>query len=350
MQNRDQERIENVLSILQGLTINSAPGPLTVQRDSPHYRHCDTETHFQELAAHIEKALMSSDGQIPVFLDCEGRDLGREGGKLGLVQLGVEREVYLVDVIACPASLDTLKGILENPRLDKIVWDGRSDWCELWFGHGIAIGPLIDLQLVRVYEMSGGIPRNTGGYIMLDGMGKVFERAPSSVRQDSGIVMTNFFKGFSTFILSDVVVQTKVKAKHGRDDTDFWVRRPIDSDCLDYASYDVLQLRSLYNHYRSEISKRPHISTESKRYAEMFRTQRRPKRSFYIDHGLLPQEILERSAKNKEMYDNLGTRSCGGCQRDLHQDSFRNSFSKTWQGYLCHTCFERKRFSENRRY
>ena len=155
---------------------------------------------MQALAAHIEKALKSSDGRIPIFLDCEGRDLGREGGKLGLVQLGVERKVYLVDVIAYPASLDTLKGILENPKLDKIVWDGRSDWCELWFGHGIAMGPLIDLQLVRVYEMCNGIPHHAGGYIMLDGMGKVFEKATSSVHEDSGIVMTNYFKGFSTFI------------------------------------------------------------------------------------------------------------------------------------------------------
>ena len=139
--------------------------------------------------------MKSSDGRIPIFLDCEGRDLGRQGGKLGLVQLGVEKEVYLVDVIAYPESLETLKNILENPDLDKIVWDGRSDYCELSCGHGIAMGPLIDLQLLRVYEMCGGVSPNAGGYIKLDGMGKVFERVPESVRRASGIVMDNFLKG-----------------------------------------------------------------------------------------------------------------------------------------------------------
>lgn len=140
-----------------------------------------------------------------------------------------------------------------------------------------------------------------------------------------------------------------MKGKHGRDDTEFWVRRPIDSDCLDYAAYDVLQLRSLHTYYQSEILKRPHITTESKRYAEMFPDHRRPKNSFYIDHGVLPQEILERSEIQKAANDGLGTRTCAGCRRDLHQDSFQYSFEMVWKEYLCHTCFEVKRFRERRR-
>ena len=43
----------------------------------------------------ISAALANAQGgNIQVFLDCEGRDLGRHGGKLGLVQLGIEEEIY----------------------------------------------------------------------------------------------------------------------------------------------------------------------------------------------------------------------------------------------------------------
>jgi ribonuclease D len=150
-----------------------------------------------QFSAHIERLSSSPEECIQIFLDCEGRDLGRIGGKLGLVQLGLEEEVYLIDVISYPESLVILKGVLENPKFEKVVWDGRSDYCELWFGHGIAMGPLIDLQLVRVYESCRGIP-GSAGYINLEGMARVFERAPHAVRRDSGIVQSTFERGINT--------------------------------------------------------------------------------------------------------------------------------------------------------
>ena len=50
------------------------------------------------------KSLVTSSAQIPIFLDCEGHDLGKVGGKLGLVQIGVDDTVYLVDVIKYPKN------------------------------------------------------------------------------------------------------------------------------------------------------------------------------------------------------------------------------------------------------
>lgn len=189
--------METVVNRLQNMTIAFSPSASINQNSSPDYILCDSAFHLQTLAAHIERVSKASNERVPIFLDCEGRDLGREGGKLGLVQLGVEREVYLVDVIVYPESLDTLKNILEDPNLVKVVWDGRSDYCELWFGHGIALSPLIDLQLLRIYEMCGGVARNPGKYIKLEGMGKTFETAPEAVLRDSGIDMANFVQGFS---------------------------------------------------------------------------------------------------------------------------------------------------------
>jgi len=186
-----------VTHTLQKLSITSPPGASISESRSPPYVLCDSESPLRKLTTHIENVSKASNERVPIFLDCEGRDLGQEGGKLGLVQLGVEKEVYLIDVIVYPESSATLKTILEDPKFVKIVWDGRSDYSELWFGHGIAFSTLLDLQLVRVYETCDGVATNYGKYIKLEGMGKTFESAPPAVLQDSGIVMSNFRQSLS---------------------------------------------------------------------------------------------------------------------------------------------------------
>jgi hypothetical protein len=83
---------------------------------------------------------------------------------------------------------------LEDPNIDKVMWDGRSDATELWCSHKIALGPVIDLQLIRVYVSQGGRP-GPRGYMKLEGMGKVFEQSSPSVQLESGIDMGRFTKG-----------------------------------------------------------------------------------------------------------------------------------------------------------
>lgn len=139
----------------------------------------------------------------PIYLDCEGRDPGRLGGKLGLVQLGIETDVYLVDVITYPEALDSLKTILEDTRLEKVVWDGRSDYCELWHGHGIELRSPVDLQPVRVYEVCNGRP-GPNGFIMLQGMGKVFQ-SKAAVARNSGINKTRFEDGSSSHSIYELI-------------------------------------------------------------------------------------------------------------------------------------------------
>jgi hypothetical protein len=76
--------------------------------------------------------------------------------------------------------------------------------------------------------------------------------------------------------------------------------------------------------------------------------------AWFIDHDILPQEILERSPEIHERFDQLGTRVCAGCRRALHQDSFRDSFARRWtlrlgeHGRLCYTCHEARRTESQR--
>lgn len=108
-----------------------------------------------------------------IYVDCEGNDLGCPGGKLGLVQVGVESDIYLIDVIKYEEGIPALKKILENEKLVKVMWDARNDFSELWHGHQIHLRAVLDLQLLRIYiRESWRI--GARGWIKLEGMGRVF--------------------------------------------------------------------------------------------------------------------------------------------------------------------------------
>jgi hypothetical protein len=108
-----------------------------------------------------------------IYVDCEGNDLGCPEGRLGLVQVGVETDIYLIDVIKYEKGISALKNILENQKLVKVMWDARNDFSELWHGHQIHLQPVLDLQLLRIYvRESWRIGRR--GWIKLEGMGRAF--------------------------------------------------------------------------------------------------------------------------------------------------------------------------------
>ena len=118
---------------------------------------------------------------------------------------------------------------------------------------------------------------------------------------------------------------------------------------LDHSSFKIVQLKALYTLYSESIPKHTHIAIESARYAEIYKDERPPPNVWFLDHDILPQEILERSPEVHERYDPLGTRVCAGCRRELHQDSFRDSFAIRWSlrlgehGRLCYSCQEARR-------
>lgn len=171
-------------------------------QESASYVVCDNEHDLGQLKTCIQTVIKSASSEQKgiVFLDCEGRDLGRVGGRLGLVQLGIENDIYLVDVIAFPETIPTVKDILENPVLEKVVWDGRSDYSELWHGHEIRIDPVIDLQLVQAYKSSGGYP-GRNGFISLTGMATAFSKLSLREQRDAGIDLHRLSMGMHPTLL-----------------------------------------------------------------------------------------------------------------------------------------------------
>jgi len=187
---------------------------------------------------------------------------------------------------------------------------------------------------VRIYQITDG-RAGPNGYIKLEGMSHSFERVNYRLRQESGVDVIKLTR-----------IHEEVKKKHLRNESEFWIKRPLTSDLRDYASFDIMQLQVLHKAYAAEIAIREHIEAESKRYVEMHKARRPLKGEMFVDNGILPQEILQRNLVVVGRNDKFGTRVCEGCKRELHQDSFLKVFSQPRMNGLCYSCREVKRFRD----
>ena len=156
------------------------------------YIYVDDQHSLDNLVKHLNEYRTVNLGvENHIFVDCEGNDLGCYGGKLGLVQIGIENDIYLIDVITFKDSIPVLKEILEDEKLVKIFWDARNDFAELWHGHEIHLRPVLDLQLLRVYQ-NNGWRINGRGWAKLEGMGRTFSNLSTHSRSMLGVSELQF--------------------------------------------------------------------------------------------------------------------------------------------------------------
>ena len=86
-----------------------------------------------------------------IILDCEGKDLGREGGCLSLISIRTvasSPQTFLIDAVLLEdPTLRPLFDLLESLVPTKIVFDGRMDFSELYHAFHITLTGVQDLQL-----------------------------------------------------------------------------------------------------------------------------------------------------------------------------------------------------------
>ena len=158
------------------------------EAESPSYVYCNSLGRLDRLTALLNSILQKTHKwQKPhVFIGFEGRHLGRVGGRLGLVELGIDDEIFLLDVLTYGKTLDVLKDVLANPEIEKIMWDVKNAGSELHHGHEISVQSVIDLQLVQVYENAGGhIP--VRGFVPAESIDTAFLSLSQESHQDNGI-------------------------------------------------------------------------------------------------------------------------------------------------------------------
>jgi len=58
----------------------------------------------------------------------------------------------VVDAIALEGSIPKLATYLQSRTIQKVVWDGRLGYSELWHRYAIRLENVLDLQLVYLHE------------------------------------------------------------------------------------------------------------------------------------------------------------------------------------------------------
>lgn len=180
------------------------------EAESPSYVLCNTRGRLEEFTKATEALTETHNPwqKHHIFLSCEGRDLGRVGGRLGLIQIGIKEDIYLLDILTYGKNLEVAKGILENPEVDKIMWDGRNAVAELFHGNEISVQSVIDLQLIHVYEKTGGriAPR---GFLPAESMESAFLNLEVEVHESMGMDMQAFNRRLPSLLIPDLMVRAR---------------------------------------------------------------------------------------------------------------------------------------------
>lgn len=199
-----------------------------VQPQQRRRRPTGFEVHADPTKCQSAVAQLSQFSRIAV--DCEGVQLSRTG-RLCLLQMASPDCIYVFDLIGDNPDDDGwgkrffevsgLKKLLESPRVHKVMHDCRHDSDALFHQFGVKLGPVIDTQVVfsvlrRVRGMEVGLP------VSLRTLLKKFAGA-----SEEQLFMKNAVK--------DIM----------RDDGDYWLRRPLSPEALQYARLDVEYLLSV---------------------------------------------------------------------------------------------------------
>jgi exonuclease 3'-5' domain-containing protein 1 len=236
------------------------------------------------------------------------------------------KKTFVVDAISLDAYMYRLAPFLQSRNIQKIVWDGRLGYSELWHRYEIRLENVLDLQLVYLHERYDGTLRS---FIPLSG--KI-----SAIREKK-LLSPVFLEGELKRIISFFLRLIELGAQL---DGQSWDQRPLTTVNLEHASSQMSHLRLLATVLTHQAAKHPNILRESKRYIELYHSHRRQSGNPYEIHKYLPQGIFERT-ESENALKSLGTRRCRGCQRDLYQESFQIDFRR-WQRnpekQYCFTC------------
>jgi exonuclease 3'-5' domain-containing protein 1 len=121
---------------------------LSLPKDTEKFHLCDDATSVKE-AVDVLSACSS------IILDCEALSLGNQGGTLSLISLRStpisSARTFIIDTIALSKEeLQPILDLIQSTEIQKVVFDGRMDFCALYFEYNTRIENVLDLQLADV--------------------------------------------------------------------------------------------------------------------------------------------------------------------------------------------------------
>ncbi|XP_025083010.1 uncharacterized protein LOC112557403 [Pomacea canaliculata] len=168
-----------------------------------------------------DRALQGLKRESYLAVDGEGVNLSKTG-PLTLLQVGTkDGEVYLFDVFTEPRILKTggLKAILESETIVKVMHSSKNDATALYWQFGVKLHNVFDTQVAHME-----LQRAEG------------RRLPSRMKLTE--VCGLYCPQKADLLEEKEDVQTRWSKREG----EFWAKRPMTQEMIDYASQDVLVL------------------------------------------------------------------------------------------------------------
>ncbi len=179
-----------------------------------------------------------------LYVDVEGVRLSRNGS-ISIITIYEEASetVFLIDIctIKEPAFTTTdsqgnsLKSVLESPKVAKVFFDVRNDSDALYANHGISLRAIWDVQLMElaVRRGSGGVVNSLAKCIENDAPLSIESREQWKQRKQTMVAMFNTPQddGYKIF-----------------------TERPILRDTMKYCAGDVIYLSTLFKLYGGKLT------------------------------------------------------------------------------------------------
>ncbi|KAE9390104.1 hypothetical protein BT96DRAFT_355251 [Gymnopus androsaceus JB14] len=246
-----------------------------------------------------------------VALDCEGDDLGRSEGTLSLICMRTispaTSNTVVIDVLAFSRGSSSLKrffALIESESIQKIVFDGRMDFCAFFYEYGVHMKNVLDMQLADVeHRISPEQTMNPRQFSY---------RSPGEVHMLTGMA--------SCLRENGITASPKESIDHHA-----WLVRPMQKKHLSYAAHDVELIEAIYNAFQRRGYIKPSLPEQSQRYITLWSDFQPATGDFYRSNAFLPLEVFVQGSPQDRM--------CGGCKRKLSIMSFSSRQAK-----MCFVC------------
>ncbi|KAF9074508.1 hypothetical protein BDP27DRAFT_1390629 [Rhodocollybia butyracea] len=282
----------------------------------------------------------------PLIIDCEGLNLGVDGGHLSLVCIYARENVFLFDIVALEDQVLPLWTLLASPSSTLILYDGRMDFCALYHHYNVDISKsrVLDLQLVDVQsrfmqtrkerETKPGTtlnPAELPNIFRADHLRRLRRcfswKQVNDPKNASKYTNVHILQGLGSSLVDHGCVDKSPKKSI---DHDSWMARPLSPSHLQYAAYDVVLISKLYTHFLScgyiQSPIPSSLISTSQKYISLWSDLQPSPDDVYRSHPLLPLEILEidflAPTKVNTASVTESTIKCSGCARYLSSSSF----------------------------
>ena len=229
----------------------------------------------------LDRALRACVSSDVLAVDLEGVSMSRVGA-VTLLQVAVRDSVFLFDAQALgtaelferAVSVDetdendgpkartakkTLRGVLEDGQITKLMFDCRVDSDALFHQHGVALRGVFDVQLADVASrrrknlavpLLSGMPKCAARHLAgASGATKQSLAALDADPDDRSVTRAGAASEAEAVTRVTEHLKTKVKALYAPDkggDAQLWALRPISEDARRYAALDVWLLLRIH--------------------------------------------------------------------------------------------------------